>query len=1223
MRFVRQHVSPVLIGAIGLLVVACDDTTAPGGPDTRVVVDTTAPDTGVGPEITDPGELTITAVSPDEGHTVGLEEVQISGFQLGDVTQVRFGDAPALDVFVVSSQLVVCLTPPQSRGVVDVTVVDSEGRVATLARGFNYRDPVTIASIEPAEGHWLGGEAVTIYGAGFAPGSVVLIGGRAAPQVAVVDDHTINVVTPEGAPGPADVHVSSADGIARARAGFLYTGGDLPLAPLVAIERVTPSRGPAAGGTAITIEGAGFHAGMSVRVGALPAVEVAIEGTRIRAKTPPGSPGPATVRVLASGAVASAPGAFTFEGAPAVWAVDPPRGAVAGGTIVRVRGAGFPASPEVLIGDAAADVLGIEPDGAIRVKTPPGDVGLVPVRVRGGGVDVAHPRGFVYIDPAANPGTWGDPIDGALNVTVIEARSGARVPSAFVLVGDVLTTKHRGYTDINGQITFSGDDLLGEQRVTASVPGKQIFQLGGFDAENVTLAVERIPTCQDLADIPCDMIVDPPPSATLDATIIGSTKGPTIPFGACADWPDAPNGLCQPCAIDDDCVALGGGSGGGVSGGGPEGFGPARCAELGSAGAFCSAGCVTDADCPGTFVCLDPTGVDEDRRCVPPPGEWAAYCDVTEPDMGSEQLIPYPGVPVEADRTVSFTTRLGNFALFCWGGEIVRTEFRPRYLGVARHLGAFEDGGVVTAEVKLDIPLDEEVVIEIDRPTLGPVSDENTLLRTLMNLGGDGVLEFPPQRAFGQRRFTMTVPARLDGALYDATWDLFAQVEVPSLNGGSAALEPGLKDLNPVIDYALEDGDDGAWTPITGFTHTIRALAIVRGASGGGDGSEAMLAVGDDGLVARSFNGTWAWQQSGTERDLHTVAVAPEADPDGVQRAIIGGVGGFVAHWDGLRWVAGSSGVVTLIEGVAFADGTTAWAVSGKTLLRYDGAAWSVAHVASAALHAVAADATRVWAFGDGGLVVLGQGGGFGEVTVGASALRAVWRAPQGAVGGGALTVVGDGGAILTSPDGITWSTLASGTDNDLHAVWGRAADDVWAAGARATIVHWDGAAWVDQTPTQTRGAVRALGGIAGGPVLALGSHELVLGPLLGIPEGLTPTPGGALGDRLSWTARTELLPHFTLLDIGNQIGPCSACGFMFMLPYGEWLTVLDGDLWSATYPDFRQVQGALGLGWGVKGIGIYRVRSDESFDFDHTASTGFYGGTWRAWSWRSEAWTR
>ena len=87
----------------------------------------------------------------------------------------------------------------------------------------------------------------------------------------------------------------------------------------------------------------------------------------------------------------------------------------------------------------------------------------------------------------------------------------------------------------------------------------------------------------------------------------------------------------------------------------------------------------------------------------------------------------------------------------------------------------------------------------------------------------------------------------------------------------------------------------------------------------------------------------------------------------------------------------------------------------------------------------------------------------FGEATHGADwtlvrsdlpALHAIWGSAANDV-----FAVGDGGAILHY-DGAAWSAMTSGTDNALFGLWGSSANDVIAVGALGTALHYDGAAW-------------------------------------------------------------------------------------------------------------------------------------------------------------------
>lgn len=389
---------------------------------------------------------------------------------------------------------------------------------------------------------------------------------------------------------------------------------------------------------------------------------------------------------------------------------------------------------------------------------------------------------------------------------------------------------------------------------------------------------------------------------------------------------------------------------------------------------------------------------------------------------------------------------------------------------------------------------------------------------------------------------------------------------------------------------------------------TTRALATWQE----GGGIETVVAVGEKGTILKRYGQTWAHMNGVTDRELMGIAVAPSGEGATVN-AIAVGQGGVMAHWDGLRWRLEESGTLATIEAVSFGSGEVAFAVAGPYVLRWDGQAWARVHEASRGLHGVVGlSGDEVIAVGDGGLVVHGQGAGFDERVIGAVALRAVARTAAG------IVVVGDGGLAAVRV-GETWQIEETPTGFDLNALWAHG-DSVWAVGARATILErGGGGVWAAATVGPTRSTLRAVAG-AGGEIYAMGSHELVLGPLLGVPEDLVPAPGGVLNDRLSWTARQGLDPHFSMIEFESEIGPCSACGFLFMLPYSEWRTVLRGDLFEAHFPDFGGLPNTVALGRGFKGMTLYRVRADESFDFDHTATTGFFGGTWRAWAWRTEA---
>ena len=71
----------------------------------------------------------------------------------------------------------------------------------------------------------------------------------------------------------------------------------------LSVTRLTPSTGPASGGTTVVISGTGFSGATGVRFGAVPAASFTVDGaTQITAVSPPGQPGVVDVRVTTSAA---------------------------------------------------------------------------------------------------------------------------------------------------------------------------------------------------------------------------------------------------------------------------------------------------------------------------------------------------------------------------------------------------------------------------------------------------------------------------------------------------------------------------------------------------------------------------------------------------------------------------------------------------------------------------------------------------------------------------------------------------------------------------------------------------------------------------------------------------------------------------------------------------------------------------------------------------------
>jgi hypothetical protein len=186
------------------------------------------------------------------------------------------------------------------------------------------------------------------------------------------------------------------------------------------------------------------------------------------------------------------------------------------------------------------------------------------------------------------------------------------------------------------------------------------------------------------------------------------------------------------------------------------------------------------------------------------------------------------------------------------------------------------------------------------------------------------------------------------------------------------------------------------------------------------------------------------------------------------------------------------------LEGACVVSPTEIWAAGDAgTIVRFDGRAWSTRPSGTTEqLHQVACAGGDVWIVGDGGTLLHGVGGTFTPVATGTKEhLRGVWAASERDIWvvGAALTILHWDGARWSSVPAPPRDAVAAMTAKQitigrdpipdmpiatddllgepreprreppppmLCAVWGAAADDVWAVGKHGLILHWDGARW-------------------------------------------------------------------------------------------------------------------------------------------------------------------
>jgi hypothetical protein len=150
---------------------------------------------------------------------------------------------------------------------------------------------------------------------------------------------TVSHTFPVGGRYVVALTVFAADGTSIGTGRTLAVG--TPPAPT--ITKVTPAKGPAAGGTTVTITGKNLGEVTAVSFGSTPAAGFTVKTpTTLTAVSPAESAGIADVRVSSPGGTSPMTTVDHFKfGPPTITAVTPNNGPVAGGTSVTVTGTGF------------------------------------------------------------------------------------------------------------------------------------------------------------------------------------------------------------------------------------------------------------------------------------------------------------------------------------------------------------------------------------------------------------------------------------------------------------------------------------------------------------------------------------------------------------------------------------------------------------------------------------------------------------------------------------------------------------------------------------------------------------------------------------------------------------------------------------------------------------------------------------------------------------------
>ncbi|MCA9514135.1 MAG: IPT/TIG domain-containing protein [Myxococcales bacterium] len=300
---------------------------------------------------------TLTGVWPPSGPTSGGTLAWVSGTGFHPQSQVMFGATSATAVHFKSATLLLAFAPSGTVGPVDVKVVNPDGREVFLTAAFIYTDPATLGSapyigeLFPARGPTTGGTKVSLDGAAFAPGARVAF----LPEPAVIDytsQSRLVVTAPPHPAGTATVWVTNPDGQSiRALEDFTYIDPSL-LGTQPVVSNMTPTRGPTAGGTTVTLTGNYFQSGARVRFGPIDGQVTTTSAQQLAVLTPPSPKGGAAVMIVnPDGTQTTAPSAFLFLPPPDILAINPTRVPASGNVSVTISGSDLVSDPDGILPD--------------------------------------------------------------------------------------------------------------------------------------------------------------------------------------------------------------------------------------------------------------------------------------------------------------------------------------------------------------------------------------------------------------------------------------------------------------------------------------------------------------------------------------------------------------------------------------------------------------------------------------------------------------------------------------------------------------------------------------------------------------------------------------------------------------------------------------------------------------------------------------------------------
>lgn len=177
-----------------------------------------------------------------------------SGFVYSSHLRCKFGSIVASAAFV-SSNEVICNSPPNKAGVVDIAVSNNGVEFSSTKLQFYYREVARVTSIWPTYGKVSGGTTVILNGEGLTSNpSLVCRFGTVITKASMPDLDSISCASPssqEVGTVTIDISVNGID--------FTSNGLSYEYIEDAVMISISPALGPTSGGTLVTINGFNFR----------------------------------------------------------------------------------------------------------------------------------------------------------------------------------------------------------------------------------------------------------------------------------------------------------------------------------------------------------------------------------------------------------------------------------------------------------------------------------------------------------------------------------------------------------------------------------------------------------------------------------------------------------------------------------------------------------------------------------------------------------------------------------------------------------------------------------------------------------------------------------------------------------------------------------------------------------------------------------------------------